>query len=134
MTSIQLEERRKVGGKVHALARHVQSESTCKRLYGSDAKTHHLNGTVLDITRPRPRSTDIHISFDLGNGKTKAAKLNLRSVHNGWVGSTVLAVATTDERPTTDATNTADGGLTIATDEQLLPTMLETVSGKAIEA
>ena len=37
----------KVGCKVYALAKHVQSETKCKRQYGSNWSSEHVNGVVM---------------------------------------------------------------------------------------
>ena len=84
------DQRKTVGGKVRALARHIQSPAECKRRFGSNWDTRFLNGRVIEAVVPRPRVTEVTAWYTLENGNLKTVTLNLRSVKEGWIdtGST----------------------------------------------
>ena len=46
---MSVDERRVIGARVEALARHVTSESETRRLYGSNWKTKLVSGTVVSF-------------------------------------------------------------------------------------
>ena len=87
MTTI--DPRRVEGGKVHALAHHVTSESECNRRYGSNAKTKKVNERVIQV-RNTPTSTGrtstlVEALYKLDVATTKQCWLNIRSVKKDWV-------------------------------------------------
>ena len=107
------DQKKTVGGHVKALARHIQADAECRRRYGLNWGTRFLNGTVIEIAQPRPRCTMIIAFYDLENGTTKIATLNLRSVKGGWIAAENTNVnpdTTATANPETTATATANVG------------------------
>ena len=112
------DERRKEGGKVHALAYHVTHLSECNRKYGIHAKSKQVNGRVISVTsRPTDTgrtSTLVNAIYKLNGTETKEAELNIRSVREGWI-----------DGPNFDATN--ESGAT-PTNEPPAPTTAPTAA------
>jgi Transposase IS4 len=77
-------DRRKIiGSDVTCKAMHVTSIQECNRRYGSNAKSKILDGVVVEVTVERNNPTNraqtfIVADWELGNGRTKRAKVHIR--------------------------------------------------------
>jgi hypothetical protein len=105
--------KRVIGGKVHAFACHVTSEAECSRQYGSNKKTKLVNGAVVSVEKRRTATgranwfieADYQLGADAASMKRKS--LNVRSVRSGPVPVSPVAdpspAAATTEAATTPA-------------------------------
>jgi hypothetical protein len=127
------DQRRTIGGQVHAKACHVTALSECARRYGSEKKVKLVPGTVVNIdlvSNPSSNRTTTFITanYDLGGGMIKQKRLICRSVKSGAVPTTTPATpeATTNYNPTstnnTATSTTATPEATTATPEATIAT------------
>lgn len=80
-----VDERRRVGGRVHAKAVHISSYPQCRRWFGQLAQTKTVSGTVKEVKslhNGKRGSTRLKVDWEMP-GRTICKELALRNVRSG---------------------------------------------------